>query len=112
MSQYVSTENEEMEQVATNLGWSEFCEWVATLDVEDCPSLHHLCTFGYDNDPEDIPGEIAAALEASPPPDDVRSTADGLAAFCEAHADADIVIVSNGMTADGGGDGDDDDNEE
>lgn len=100
MSQYLSTEAEEMVQVASNRGWSDLCEWVSGLSIDDHPSLHHLVKFGYDNDPGDLRDEVRAALESDPPADDIASTARGLADFADDHEDADIIIVSDGMTSD------------
>lgn len=108
MSQYVSTEAMEMEQVASNLGWSEFCDWVGTLEVEAHPALHELATFGYTNDAGELLDELDDAVEASPPPSaDVADVAEELADFLEGKEDAEIVVISNGMTAeDVGGDED------
>lgn len=105
MSQCVSTEAGEMVQVATNVGWSEFCDWVDATPMEDYPTLHHLTAFGFANDAEDLLGELDDAVDEHPPSDDVEDTADGLAEFLEAHAAAEIVIVSNGMVSGGEGEG-------
>src|SRR6185437_2743751 len=90
-----------MEQVASNLGWSEFSEWVGTLDREEYPTLHHLVAFGFANDAGDLLDEIDEAVEASPPSEDVADIAEELADFLEGKDDAEIVVISNGMT--GGG---------
>lgn len=95
----MTDENGEGVQVASNTGWSEFCEWVDTTDVEDYPSLHHLTTFGFGNDPADLAEDIQVALdEDDPEDDDVKSVATGLIKALAAMKDAEIVIVSNGMT--------------
>lgn len=104
MSQYVSTEEEEMVQVASNRGWSDFCDWGRSLAVEDAPSVHHLIEHGYDNDPDMLLEEIEAAIAAKAPADDVRSTAQGLIDFLHEHQDAEIILISNGMTSDEDGD--------
>jgi hypothetical protein len=100
MSQYVLNQDEEGIQVASNLGWSDFCDWARDLPAEDYPSLHHLVEYGYDNDPEDLHDDIEDALENSPPDADVASTAEGLIGFLDSQLDAEIIIISNGMTAD------------
>lgn len=100
MSQYVSTEDMELVQVATNLGWSDFCEWAGRTEMEDYPTLHHLVTFGFANDPRDLLHEIGEALDASPPSPDVEDTAAGLMDFLRGRRDAEIVVIGNGMTDD------------
>lgn len=104
MSQYVSTENEEMVQVASNLGWSDLCDWARRFPVETHASLHHLIAFGYENDAAMLAGELRAALAEAPPTPDVRDTALGLIDFLADHPDAEIIIVGDGLTT-----GDDDD---
>jgi hypothetical protein len=98
MSQYVLNQDQEGVQVASNLGWSDFCDWVKDLDQEDYPSLHHLVEYGYDNDPEDLRDDIEDALEEHAPDPDVASTAEGLVDFLDTQLDAEIIIISNGMT--------------
>ena len=98
MSQYVSDEKGEGVQVATNLGWSEFSEWALACSVDDYPWLHHLVTFGFANESGDLAAEIRHALENSSPAADVKSVADGLIKYLEAVPDAEIVLISNGMT--------------
>lgn len=112
MSQYVSTEAGEMEQVASNLGWSEFCDWVGTLDIDTYPHLHALVTFGFDQDIEALGDELDAAVEASPPSEDVADIAEELADFLEGKGDAGIVVVSSGMTEDDGEEEDEDEEAE
>lgn len=99
MSQYISTEDGEQDQCASNVGWSDFCDWVNTLLIDDYPSLHHLCQFGYENDPEVCADELTGAIEHQTPEDDtVRTTAEGLLSWVKAHAKAEIIIVGDGIT--------------
>jgi hypothetical protein len=100
MSQYAINEDGEGAQVASNLGWSEFCEWVERLRLDDYPSLHHLVKFGRDNDIDDLAEDIRRALEARPPRADVRSVATGLIRILGSMTGADIIIITNGMTSD------------
>jgi hypothetical protein len=100
MSQYATNQDSEGIQVASNQGWSDLCDWVRDLPVEDYPALHHLVEHGNDSDPEDLRDDIEDALENSPPDADVASTAEGLIGFLDSQLDAEIIIISNGMTAD------------
>ena len=99
MSQYISTENNELDQIASNQGWSDFCDWVKTLPMDDYPSLCHLVEFGRDNDPELARDDIEDAIENYKPSDDVAETANGLVDFLATHLKAEIILVSNGMMA-------------
>ncbi len=105
MSEYVSTTEQEMVQVATTTGWSDFCDWIDELDVDESPWLHHLVTFGFANDAEMLFDEIETAIRNSKPSVDVKDVAAGFLEFLGEHQDAEIVIIGNGMTSD---DGDDD----
>ena len=98
MSQYVLNQDEEGIQVASNQGWSDFCDWARDLGADDYPSLAHLVEYGYDNDPEDLRDDIEDALENHPPDPDVASTAEGLVDFLDTQLEAEIIIISNGMT--------------
>lgn len=111
MSQYVSTEEEELVQVASNLGWSEFCEWVDGTEVDDYPGLHHLRKFGYDNDPDELLADLEHAIEQADPPGDVESVAYGLVDFLHEHQDAEIILVGGGMTSDEPDEDDEEDEE-
>lgn len=100
MSQSISTENEEMVQIASNQGWSDFCDWVQELSIDKYPSLHHLVAFGYDNDADDLANELDLALDEEDAEEDIVSTIEGMIDFLEQHDDAEIIIVGNGVTAD------------
>ncbi len=104
MSEYVSTTEQEMIQVATTSGWGDFCDWVKETEVDDYPWLHSLVTFGFANDAEMLFDEIETAIRNSKPSDDVKDVAAGLLEFLGEHQDAEIVIIGNGMTSDAGDD--------
>jgi len=104
MSQYLSTESGAQAQIATNVGWSDFAEWVDTIPLDDYPSLHHLAQFGFDNDPDDVATECEGAIKKHPPDRDVKSVAANVITFARANKAADILIISNGMVEDDGTD--------
>ena len=98
MSQYLTDENGEGNQVASNLGWSEFCEWAETTPAHDYPWLHHLINFGFANEAADLAEEIDDAVDDHPPDSaDVESVAEAMAEALSGMEDAEIVIVSNGV---------------
>jgi hypothetical protein len=98
MSQYVLNQDEEGIQIASNSGWSDFCDWARDLPIDDYPSLHHLVEHGFDNDPEDLRDDIEDALQEHAPEPDIVSTAEGLVDFLDGQLEAEIIIISNGMT--------------
>ena len=99
MSQYVTDENHQGVQVASNLGWSNFCDWVDSTDMEDYPWLHHLAQFGFANEATDLADEIEEAAEENPPDEDTEDVAAGLVEFCRSVPDAEIILVNNGITS-------------
>jgi len=107
MSQYLSTTEREMVQIASNMGWSEFCDWVDTTEIDDYPWMHNLVLHGFANDAESLADEIETAIEDASPSKDVASVAEGIVEFARGHEDAEIIIVSNGMTIGNGGDDED-----
>jgi hypothetical protein len=102
MSEYVSTTEQEMIQVATTSGWGDFCDWVRETDVDDFPWLHSLVTFGFANDAAMLSDEIEGAIRKGKPSNDVKDVATGLLEFLGDHQDAEIIVISNGMTSDDG----------
>ena len=86
-------------QLASNTGWSEFGDWVETL--EDCPRISELWESG---SCEDIPGlrdETEETLKSSPPENkDVESVADGLIHSIDAAGQAEILLITAGVSTD------------
>lgn len=112
MSQYFSTEEMDLVQVASNQGYADFCDWVRSLDAEKYDELTALVEEGDAYDLGYLAGQMRDALNESPPSADVVSTVEGMITFLLDNEDAEMVMVTNGMTADGDeDDGDDDDGE-
>lgn len=86
-------------QIASNVGWSEFGDWVETLT--DCPRISALWKTG---SCEDIPGlrdEIDETLKGSPPENkDVASVADGIIHAIDAAGASEILIITSGVSID------------
>lgn len=98
MSMYVTFDEGDGDQVATNTGWGDLVRWVADLDPDDYPLLCQLADHGETTSASDLATEIEAAIEESPP-DEVEglaSTLDGFLSILEANADADAVFVTDG----------------
>ncbi len=111
MSYEIMTEDQEGTAVATNTGWSDFCEWAETLDLENYFEVRHLAEHGFEKDLKELAEEIDEGLEEFPPDvKGVEDTARGIIAFINENPDAEMVMVTNGVVnADEDEDSDDDD---
>jgi hypothetical protein len=98
MAQYISTEDMEMDQVATNQGWADFCDWARS--AKNAPELEHLASKGWANDFLALQEQIEEALEYDPPDEDVIDVAREIVRFAKIHDGAEMIAVSNGMTPD------------
>lgn len=99
MSQYVTDENHEGVQVASNLGWHDFCDWALRFDAAEFPWLTHLAREGYANEATDLADEIERAADQDPPDEDTEDVAAGLVEWLRTVPDAEIILVNNGITS-------------
>ena|SRR5208282_3778901 len=99
MSQYISDENGEQDQVASNLGWSLFCEWAETLDPVKFLEVRHLCEQGWEQDPEDVAEQLQEAVEIEGTTPDIIDTAERIIAFIddEEAEDRELIMITNGI---------------
>lgn len=109
MSQYLTTEDQELTQVASNLGWSDFCDWAKSNDGEEFAELVAFVEDGDAYDLANLANEIRSAMSANPPESSVRDTIKGILSFLAANDGAEMVMVTNGVTA---GDDDNEDDED
>lgn len=112
MSIYVAIGSGSPTIVSSNLGWSEFGDWVDGLPVAECGELVHFWEHGYADEVTDLADQLAAALKNYPPEEpDVVTVADKLASII-GMADPDgVLVVTDGVSDeaeegedDGGGD--------
>lgn len=86
-------------QIASNVGWSEFGDWVETLD--GYTRINALWSDGFI---EDIPGlraELEHVLDSAPPTNkDVLSVADGIIHCIDAAGPAEIMMITSGVQID------------
>lgn len=87
-------------QVATNQGWSEFGDWIETQT--SAPLALSLWTQGYCEDLAGLRAEMETLLREAPPKNkDVASILDQLIYNIDAAGPAEIILVTNGLSADG-----------
>ena len=99
MSQYISDENGEQDQVASNLGWSLFCEWAETLDPIKFLEVRHLCEQGWEQDLDDLAEQLQEGIETEGVSPDIIDIAEGIIAFIDDGEvdDREIVMITNGI---------------
>ncbi len=98
MSYEIMTEDKEATSVATNTGWSDFCEWGESLDLENYFEVHHLVEHGWEKDLKELAEEIDEGLEEFPPDvKGVEDTARGIITFINENTEAEMVMVTNGV---------------
>lgn len=92
MSMEAIIDDEPMDQVATNTGWFEFCDWADAQT--DCEALRHLSFYGHTQRLKQLTDEIDVALAKSPPDPDVESVARGLQEIVRARPNGEVLIVT------------------
>jgi hypothetical protein len=79
MSRYLQiNDEEEAAELSSNTGWSQFLEWVSTLDKNEFPSLVNFAATGTTNDPQKVSDQVESAVDASEPDEDVSGIAESL----------------------------------
>lgn len=97
MSQYISDEHGNQGQVATNSGWSEFCEWVAKLDAVKFLEVRHLCEQGWEQDLDDLAVEVQEAIDDLEPSADIIDIGESIVGFLDDGEDRELVMITNGI---------------
>ena len=82
--------------LATVRGWGDFCRWADGLSAEDYPELIHLVEYGWSQHLAELAKQLAAALDAAAPTEDVGHTARGLLHALTGRGEAEALAVSNG----------------
>lgn len=80
--------------VATNSGWYDFGEWIATLDGID--ELRNLAHHGWSDDGLQLLADIDGAIEGGNPTPDQRSIASGLRRIAAGMQPGSVVTISDG----------------
>jgi len=88
-------EDGSQEQIASNLGWSEFGAWVETLNATEFSALFALWEHGYAGDVRALTSEVAKAVKSSPPSKDVKTIAKFLLSALRENAEAGCVLITN-----------------
>lgn len=104
MSIYAVLDADEPDHLASNQGWGDFGAWADKLDHERYGEVVRLWEHGQCTDLEALGQQLQTALHRDPPPaEDVRTTAKALLSLLAERGGADVLTVSNGMTAAGEG---------
>jgi len=98
MSLYIQfDEDGNQYQVASNLGWSEFGDWVDGLDAEKYPQLVQLWEHGVSEDVPAITAEITTALADDDPDDpNIKDVAESVLHALNANPTAETVLTTGG----------------
>ena len=93
MSRYLQiNDQEDAAELSSNSGWTQFHEWVATLDAEEFPALVEFTTNGTTDTPQLVCDQVESAMEDSPPIPDVQSIADNLMEYLDGESGSASVV--------------------
>lgn len=99
MSVYASFDDGPGEQLASNLGWGDFCRWVDELDHEKFSGLTHLREHGYVDDLSGLAEELERAVaHVEPKAEGLTDTIKHFIEMINANSDSEAVFVNDGMT--------------
>lgn len=109
MSIYLHRDGEaEGVQVASSGGWSDVLDWADNLPTKHYSAIGHLLQHGWTEDISDAERQLDEAIKFYAPDDEeTLSTLNGLSRTLNDNVHADVVNLSNGISAD-----DDQDEEE
>ena len=112
MSLYAVVDDEELDQVASLQGWTDFINWVEVLwkqDEKKYEELVHLRNHGFATKLKVLGEQIELAIASSNPDPDVESVALGIQDICLEYPNAEILIVTDGTSDEDDEEGDEDD---
>lgn len=93
MSRYLQiNDEEEAAELSSNTGWSQFLEWVSTLNADDYPDLVAFANNGTTNDPQKVSDQVESASEEFPPDEDVTSIAESLREYLDGESGVSSVV--------------------
>jgi hypothetical protein len=98
VSIYASFDEHGGEQIASNQGWSDFGNWVETLDANEFDQLIVLWEHGWTPEVETLAKELGEALQKYPPDEKITATGQALLSALQGSTNAEAVYVNNGMT--------------
>lgn len=94
MSRYAEFQNGAQEQVASNLGWTQFGRWLDSLPPGAIPALKRLYDSGQSSELSEIARQLENALRSVPPSDDVQHSAELLLQALRDNATSELTITS------------------
>lgn len=97
MSVYISINEEDPSEVASNSGWSQFIEWAQSLD--DADEILQLAEHGVSENLDDLADELKLAVEESKPIDDVLPIVEMILELIEDEDPDSVAVVNSGITS-------------
>jgi len=92
MSRYILLgKDEEGPEIASNTGWTQFLEWVESLDADEYPALADFSTTGTTEQAQLVCDQTEAAIEDLPPIPDVEPIARNLIEYLDGESEASIA---------------------
>jgi hypothetical protein len=93
MSRYIQLDDEEeTPQVSSNAGWTQFTEWVDSLDSSEFPALAELVEQGETSEAQNVSDQIEVAMEETPPIPDVQSICETLKEVLAGHEGVATIV--------------------
>lgn len=104
MSIYLSPDDSAGEQVASNQGWTDFGDWLETIDEEEYPDLIHLWEHGWSEPVLEVVRQLKEAATSMAPDDEtVRQTIGMMLGAMASMDNGGPVIATNGLGQGGAG---------
>ncbi len=95
MSRYAQfDEDGNQYQFASNQGWSEFGDWIESLDEDTYPQLHELWDNGTTQAIAETIEQLEHALEENPPSDNVAASADLLLTALHSNTNSNTLLIT------------------
>jgi hypothetical protein len=94
----LQVDTDDAQPLASNQGWADLLNWVASLPDGEGLTLRHLGEYGWTGKVSELTSELSAALEDHVPGRaDVRDTAENLLQMLKAADGAEVVSVTDGL---------------
>ena len=95
MSRYAQfDEDGNQYQFASNLGFSEFGDWIETLDEKDFPALYELWETGSTQDIKGATSQLEKALKENSPSENVEASAELLLTGLHSNQDSNTLLIT------------------
>jgi hypothetical protein len=100
MSKYLSVDTSPPSEIASNVGYGDFSQWVQALP--ESPELKHLLLNGWGEPLGDIRDELHQAIISNKPQPDIATIANTVLSLLSDSPDDSAVVIGDGFGDDGG----------